>query len=123
MQQICGDYNLQNTAISSCHGAPGLLEALNQTSRSTHGWTRPRFGTSASDKLNLNWWLSMAKVSPAQFVRQVRQEASRISWASRRETGTATLTVFVMVAIAAMFFLLVDMVLSNVVQFVLGLGS
>ena len=65
----------------------------------------------------------MAKLSPAQFVRQVRHEATRISWASRRETGTATLTVFVMVAIAAMFFLLVDMVLSNVVQFVLGLGS
>ena len=61
----------------------------------------------------------MARVSPAQFVRQVRQEVSRISWASRRETGTATLTVFVMVAIAAVFFLLVDMVLSNVVQFVL----
>ena len=65
----------------------------------------------------------MARVSPAQLVRQVRQEALRISWASRRETGTATLTVFVMVAIAAMFFLLVDMVLSNVVQFVLGLGG
>jgi preprotein translocase subunit SecE len=31
--------------------------------------------------------------------------------------------VFIMVAIAAVFFLLVDMVLSNVVQFVLGLGS
>mgnify|MGYP001423009640 CR=1 FL=1 len=65
----------------------------------------------------------MAKVSPAQFVRQVRQEASRITRASRRETGTATLTVLVMVAIAAVFFLLVDMVLSKVVQFVLGLGS
>ena len=64
----------------------------------------------------------MAKVTPAQFVRQVRQEASRISWATRRETATATLTVFVMVAIAAMFFLLVDMVLSSIVQFVLGLG-
>ena len=65
----------------------------------------------------------MARVSPAQFVRQVRQEVSRISWASRRETGTATLTVFVMVSIAAVFFLLVDMVLSNVVQFVLGLAG
>ena len=65
----------------------------------------------------------MAKLSPAQFVRQVRHEVSRISWATRRETGTATLTVFVMVAIAAMFFLFVDMVLSNVVQFVLGLGG
>ena len=65
----------------------------------------------------------MAKTSPAQFVRQVRQEISRISWASRRETVTATITVFVMATIAAIFFLLVDMVLSRVVQFVLGLGS
>lgn len=65
----------------------------------------------------------MAKVSPAQFVRQVRQEVSRISWASRRETGLATITVFVMATIAALFFLLADMVLSNVVQFVLGLGG
>jgi len=65
----------------------------------------------------------MAKVSPAQFVRQVRQEISRISWANRRETAVATVTVFIMATIAAVFFLLVDLVLSNVVQFVLGLGS
>ena len=65
----------------------------------------------------------MAKVSPAQFGRQVRQEISRISWANRRETGVATLTVFIMATIAAVFFLLVDLVLSNVVQFVLGLGG
>ena len=65
----------------------------------------------------------MAKVSPAQFVRQVRQEITRISWANRRETGVATLTVFIMATIAAVFFLLVDLVLSNVVQFVLGLGG
>jgi len=65
----------------------------------------------------------MAKVSPAQFVRQVRQEISRISWAPRKEVGVATLTVFIMATIAAIFFLLVDLVLSNVVQFVLGLGG
>jgi len=65
----------------------------------------------------------MAKTSPAQFVRQVRQEISKVSWATRRETGTATLTVFVMVTIAAIFFLLVDMVLSSGVQLVVGLGG
>jgi preprotein translocase subunit SecE len=65
----------------------------------------------------------MAKSSPAQFVRQVRQEINRISWASRRETGTATVTVFVMATIAAIFFLLVDLVLSIIVQFVLGFGG
>ena len=72
---------------------------------------------------NLNWQILMAKVTPAQFVRQVRQEISRVSWASRRETGTATLTVFIMTTIAALFFLLVDWVLSNGVQLVLGLGG
>jgi len=65
----------------------------------------------------------MAKTSPAQFVRQIRQEINRISWATRRETGTATITVFVMATIAAIFFLLVDLVLSNIVQFVLGFGG
>ena len=65
----------------------------------------------------------MAKTTPAQFDRQVRQEINRISWATRRETGTATITVFVMATIAAIFFLLVDLVLSNIVQFVLGFGG
>ena len=65
----------------------------------------------------------MARVSPAQFVRQVRQEISRISWASRRDTLTATITVLVMTFIAAAFFLLVDWILSNLVQLVLGLGA
>ena len=65
----------------------------------------------------------MANVSPAQFVRQVRQEINRITWATRRDTLTATITVLVMSFIAAVFFLLVDWVLSGVVQMVLGFGS
>jgi len=65
----------------------------------------------------------MAKTSPAQFVRQVRQEISRITWATRRETISATITVFVMATIAALFFLLVDLVLSRLVQLVLGFGG
>jgi preprotein translocase subunit SecE len=93
--------------------------------------TKPRdvadfalFMVSLSDCVTRYWHhTTMAKTSPAQFVRQVRQEISRISWATRRETGTATITVFVMATIAAIFFLLVDLVLSNVVQFVLGLGG
>ena len=62
----------------------------------------------------------MSALSPAQFVRQVRQELSRISWASRRDTALATLTVFIMATIAALFFLLVDLILSHLVQFILG---
>jgi len=65
----------------------------------------------------------MAKTNPAQFVRQVRQEINRISWASRRETMYASLSVFVMALLASLFFFLVDLLLSNVVQFLLGLGN
>ena len=65
----------------------------------------------------------MAKTNPAQFVRQVRQEINRITWATKRETMIASLTVFVMVLIASAFFFLVDLLLSNVVQSLLGFGG
>ena len=65
----------------------------------------------------------MAKVSPTQFVRQVRQEVSRITWPNMRDVITATITVLVMVFIAALFFMLVDWILSNLVQVVLGIGA
>jgi preprotein translocase subunit SecE len=62
-------------------------------------------------------------VSPAQFVRQVRQEVSRVTWATRKDTATATLMVFIMVFAASIFFFLVDLGLSWGVQKVLGLGG
>ena len=65
----------------------------------------------------------MARMSPALFVRQVRQEIGRITWATRRDTVTATVTVLVMVFVAAVFFLLVDWILSGLVQVVLGIGG
>ena len=65
----------------------------------------------------------MAKTNPAPFVRQVRQEINRITWASRRETMFASLSVFVMALIASIFFLLVDLMLSSVVQFLLSFGG
>jgi preprotein translocase subunit SecE len=65
----------------------------------------------------------MARTSPAQFVRQVRQEVSRVSWATRKETGVATVMVFIMVFVAGLFFFMVDQVLSWGVQLVLGLGG
>ena len=65
----------------------------------------------------------MAKTNPAQFVRQVRQEINRITWASKRETMFASLSVFVMALIASIFFLLVDLMLSNVVQYLLSFGG
>lgn len=65
----------------------------------------------------------MAKTSPAEFFRQVRQEVSRVTWPTRKETGVTTAMVFVMVFVAAMFFFVVDQILSQAVRFVLGLGA
>ena len=64
-----------------------------------------------------------AKTNPAQFVRQVRQEINRITWASKRETMIASMSVFVMALIASLFFFLVDLLLSNIVQALLSFGG
>ena len=67
--------------------------------------------------------IEMAKNNPAQFVREVRQEASKVTWPTRRETGISTAMVFVFSTIAALFFLLVDQILQLGVQFLFGLGG
>ena len=64
----------------------------------------------------------MSKTTPAQFVRQVRQELKRITWATRKDTIFATITVLIMVVIASAFFFLVDLLLSNIVEFILSFG-
>ena len=65
----------------------------------------------------------MAKTSPGEFIRQVRQETAKVTWPTRKETGVTTIMVFIMVVIAAIFFLLVDQVLSFGVKTLLGLGG
>lgn len=62
----------------------------------------------------------MAKTNPAQFVRQVRQEASKVTWPSRKETGVATAMVFIMVTIMAIFFLAVDGIIAWLVELILA---
>ena len=65
----------------------------------------------------------MAKINPGQYMREVRQEVAKVTWPTRKETMVTTAMVFVMVFLAAMFFLLVDMGLSRIVKFILGLGG
>ena len=65
----------------------------------------------------------MAKVSPAQFIREVRQELAKVTWPSRKELVATTLSVLAMSVLAAVFFFLVDQIIAFVIQFVLGLGA
>jgi preprotein translocase subunit SecE len=64
----------------------------------------------------------MAKTSPAQFVREVRQELQKVTWPTRRELVATTLSVVAMSALAALFFFLVDQLLGWIVQLALGIG-
>ena len=64
-----------------------------------------------------------AKVGPAQYVQQVRQEGRKVVWPTMRETYVTTILVLIMVVIMGAFFFVVDWMLANVVQFVLGFGA
>lgn len=64
----------------------------------------------------------MARVSPGEFVRQVRQEFSKVTWPSSKERNLTFVMVLIMVAIMALFFLGVDAFLSFVVKWLLGAG-
>jgi preprotein translocase subunit SecE len=64
----------------------------------------------------------MARTSPAQFVREVRQELSKVTWPTRKELSVTTASVFAMAIAAALFFFMVDQIIAWVVQLVLGLG-
>jgi preprotein translocase subunit SecE len=65
----------------------------------------------------------MAKTSPAQFIREVRQEANKVTWPTRKETGITTAMVFLMVVLAALFFFFVDTTVAKLVQLILGVGA
>ncbi|GAB4122728.1 MAG: preprotein translocase subunit SecE [Rhodothalassiaceae bacterium] len=65
----------------------------------------------------------MARTNPAQFVRQVKQEADKIAWPTRKETAITTLMVGIMVALMAVFFVLVDFILASGIKLLLGLGG
>ena len=64
----------------------------------------------------------MAKTNPFQFLQQVRNETSKVTWPTRRETAITSVMVFIFTAAAAVFFLLSDFVLKQGVGFILGLG-
>ena len=64
----------------------------------------------------------MAKISPGEFVRQVRVEAiQRVHWPTRKETISTAIMVIIMTSMLALFFFGVDAFFSTLVKFLLGL--
>lgn len=64
----------------------------------------------------------MAKSSPFEFLQQVRSEASKVTWPSRKETMITTAMVLVMIVVFSLFFLFTDTVIRWLLALVLGIG-
>ena len=71
--------------------------------------------------INIKKEISMATTNPFQFIQQVRSEVSKITWPTRREVLLTTIMVFVMSAIAALIFALVDLLIRSGIQSVLNI--
>jgi preprotein translocase subunit SecE len=65
----------------------------------------------------------MAKISPFKFLQEVRAEGDKVTWPTRRETLITTIMVFVMVAVASVFFLIADQIIRIAITFVLGVAG
>jgi len=63
----------------------------------------------------------MATTNPLQFIQQVRAEVAKIVWPTRREVLLTTVMVFIMAALTAVFFALVDILIRSGLQGLLNL--
>jgi preprotein translocase subunit SecE len=63
----------------------------------------------------------MAMSNPLQFIQQVRTEVSKVIWPTRREVLLTTVMVFIMAALTAVFFSLVDLAIRGGLNGILGI--
>ncbi|KAJ01540.1 preprotein translocase subunit SecE [Sulfitobacter mediterraneus] len=63
----------------------------------------------------------MATTNPLQFIQQVRAEVAKVVWPTRREVMLTTVMVFILAALTAVFFAIVDIIIRSGLQGVLGM--
>ena len=61
-------------------------------------------------------------MKPVKFLREVRSEAAKVTWPSRKETLVTTSLVFALSALAAAFFFIADQVVGLAVRAIFGFG-
>ncbi|MDG2416728.1 MAG: preprotein translocase subunit SecE [Pelagibacterales bacterium] len=61
-------------------------------------------------------------MKPLRFLQEVRREGGKVTWPSSRETLTGSIMVVIMVAIASVFFLIIDQIFSFGLDKVIGIG-
>ena len=62
----------------------------------------------------------MARSNPIQFVQETRAEIAKVVWPTRREVTLTSIMVFLLAAVAAVFFSLVDLGIRSGLQAVLN---
>ena len=63
------------------------------------------------------------KTNPAQFVRQVRQELSKVNWPEKKDTFIYSIIVIVLIILFSIFFLLTDQVWSFAIKKIIQFGA
>ena len=63
------------------------------------------------------------KTSPAQFVRQVRQEILKVTWPEKKDTFTSAAIVIILIILFSLFFLLTDQVWSFAIKKIIQIGA
>ena len=60
--------------------------------------------------------------NPLKFFQEVKQEAFRISWPTKKDTMMGAVMVFALASIAALFFLLLDQIIKFLLNFLLTIN-
>ena len=60
--------------------------------------------------------------NPLRFLQEVKHEAFRVTWPTKKDTVTGALMVFVLASLAAVFFLLIDQILKFFLDLILTLN-
>ena len=60
--------------------------------------------------------------NPLKFFQEVKQEAFRVTWPTKKDTVTGALMVFVLASLAAVFFLILDQILKFLLDLILTIN-
>ncbi len=61
-------------------------------------------------------------INPLKFFQEVKQEAFRITWPTKKETMMGAIMVFALASIAAIFFLILDQLLRFFLNLILTIN-
>jgi len=61
-------------------------------------------------------------INPLKFIQEVKQEAFKVTWSTKKEVMLGSFMVFVLASIAAIFFLLLDQVYKFLLDIILNIN-